>query len=155
MTKFQKALILIFLILGILTWFVVEISSILLPFILAFVLAYFLHPLAIYLDKKNFSISAASIFITFVLCFFIVAVFVIFVPILQAQILALMVKVPQFVDVLWLKIQTLILYTKSERREDQKMQNIIWDLGRFSFFSRRSCASHTPSEFNFTSFRSG
>ncbi len=122
MTKFQKALILIFLILGILTWFVVEISSILLPFVLAFVLAYFLHPLAIYLEKKNFSRSLASVFITFLFCFFIVAVFLIFVPILQAQILALMVKVPQFVDVLWLKIQTLILYTKENMPQDQLKQ---------------------------------
>lgn len=122
MTKFQKALILIFLILGILTWFVVEISSILLPFVLAFVLAYFLHPLAIYLEKKNFSRSAASIFITFLFCFFIVAVFLIFVPILQAQILALMVKVPQFVDVLWIKIKTLILYTKENIPQDQLKQ---------------------------------
>lgn len=122
MTKFQKALILIFLILGILTWFVVEISPILLPFVLAFVLAYFLHPLAIYLEKKNFSRSTASIFITFLFCFFIVAVFLIFVPILQAQILALMVKVPQFVDVLWIKIKTLILYTKENIPQDQLKQ---------------------------------
>ena len=122
MTKVQKTLILIFLILGALTWFFVEISGILLPFVLAFILAYFLHPSVTYLEKRNCSRSLASVFITFLFCFFIIAVFLIFVPILQAQILALMVKIPQLVDVLWLKIQTLILYTKENMPQDQLKQ---------------------------------
>ena len=122
MTKVQKTLILIFLILAALTWFFVEIAGILLPFVLAFILAYFLHPSVTYLEKRNCSRSLASVFITSLFCFFIIAVFLIFVPILQAQILALMLKIPQLVDVLWLKIQTLILYTKENMPQDQLKQ---------------------------------
>ncbi|MBR6730870.1 MAG: AI-2E family transporter [Alphaproteobacteria bacterium] len=122
MTKFQKALVLIFLLLACLTWFFVEISSILLPFVLAFVLAYFLHPVVTYLEQKHFSRSLATAFVTFLFCFFVIAVFLIFVPILQAQILALMVKVPQLGDILWVKIQTVILYTKENISQEQLKQ---------------------------------
>lgn len=122
MTKFQKALILIVLLLAFLTWFFIEISSILLPFVLAFVLAYFLHPAVVWFEKQRFSRSFSTVVITLLFCLFIVMVFLILVPILQAQILALMEKVPVLINVLRDKIQTLVLYTKENITEDQLQQ---------------------------------
>lgn len=122
MTKFQKALILIILILTGLTWFFVEISGILLPFVLAFVLAYFLHPAVNWLQEKKCSRSLATGIVTILFCFFILAVFLILVPILQAQILALMVQVPALGDELWKKIQSVILYTKENVTQEQLKQ---------------------------------
>lgn len=122
MTRFQKALFLILVFLGLLGWFFVEISSILLPFVLGFILAYFLHPAVLVLERKHLSRGVATGLITCLFCFFVVAVFLIFVPILQAQILALMVKVPLLADVLWQKIQTAVLYTRENIAPEQLKQ---------------------------------
>lgn len=122
MTKFQKALLGIFSVLILLCWFTIEISSILLPFVLAFVLAYFLHPAVVSLQKRKFSRTIATSLITGLFCLFIISVFLIVIPILQAQILALMVKVPALADALWIKVQSLILYTKENISQDQLKQ---------------------------------
>lgn len=122
MSKFQKALFIIILLLIGLLWFTIEISSILLPFILAFVLAYFLHPAVVSLQKKKFSRPVATSLITALFCLFIISVFLILIPILQAQILALMVKVPTLADILWQKIQSVVLYTKENISQEQLQQ---------------------------------
>ncbi len=122
MTKFQKALLYVLVVLSILTWFTIEISGILLPFVLAFVLAYFLHPFVVSLQKKHLSRTVATSIITGLFCFFIVGVFLILVPILQTQILALMVKVPILADILWEKTQSVVLYTKENIAPDQLKQ---------------------------------
>lgn len=122
MTKFQKALLAVVVILSLLTWFVFEISGILLPFILAFVLAYFLHPSVVVLQRKRLSRTVATTIITVLFCFFVIGVFLILIPILQAQILTLMVKIPVLADVLWEKIQTVVLYTKENIAPDQLKQ---------------------------------
>ncbi len=122
MTKFQKALAIILLILAGLTWFTIEISGILLPFILAFILAYFLHPFVVSLQKRRFSRTFATSITTGLFCFFVISVFLILIPILQTQILALMGKVPVLVDVLWQKIQAIVLYTKENISHEQLAQ---------------------------------
>ncbi len=122
MTKFQKALFAILVVLAGLTWFAIEISGILLPFVLAFVLAYFLHPCVISLQKKHFSRAIATSIVTGLFCFFIIGVFLILIPILQTQILSLMVKVPILADILWEKTQSLVLYTKENIAPEQLKQ---------------------------------
>ena len=119
MTKFQKALLGVLLILAGLIWFTVEISSILLPFVLAFVLAYFLHPAVVSLQNNRVSRTMATSVITCLFCLFVVSVFLILVPILQAQILTLMLKVPVLADTLWQKIQFVVLYTKENIAPEQ------------------------------------
>ncbi len=122
MTKFQKALLGILVVLSVLTWFFIEISGILLPFVLAFVLAYFLHPFVVSLQKKHFSRAVATSIVTCLFCLFIVSVFLILIPILQTQILSLMVKVPVLADILWEKTQSVVLYTKENIAPDQLKQ---------------------------------
>ncbi len=122
MTRFQKALLGVALILVVLTWFTIEISSILLPFILAFVLAYFLHPAVVSLEKKCMSRALATSLVTGLFCLFVIAVFLILIPILQTQLLALLVKVPSVANVLWEHIQTVILYTKENMPAEQMAQ---------------------------------
>lgn len=122
MTRFQKALIGITLILLCILWFTVQISGILLPFILAFVLAYFLHPAVISLEKKHFPRAVATSVITALFCLFIIAIFLILIPILQTQVVALMVKIPAVADVLWTHIQKLMLYTKENISQEQLSQ---------------------------------
>ena len=119
MTKFQKALLGVLLILAGLIWFTVEISSILLPFVLAFVLAYFLHPAVVSLQNNRISRTMATSIITCLFCLFVISVFLILVPILQAQILTLMLKVPVLADTLWQKIQFVVLYTKENIAPEQ------------------------------------
>ena len=119
MTKFQKALLGVLLILTGLIWFAVEISSILLPFVLAFVLAYFLHPTVVSLQNNRVSRTMATSIITCLFCLFVISVFLILVPILQAQILTLMLKVPVLADTLWQKIQSVVLYTKENIAPEQ------------------------------------
>ena len=122
MTKFQKALLGILVVLSVLTWFFIEISGILLPFVLAFVLAYFLHPFVVSLQKKHVSRAVATSIVTCLFCLFIVSVFLILIPILQTQILSLMVKVPVLADILWEKTQSVVLYTKENIAPDQLKQ---------------------------------
>lgn len=119
MTKFQKALLGVILILAGLTWFTVEISSILLPFVLAFVLAYFLHPAVVSLQNNHISRTLATSIITSIFCLFVISVFLVLIPILQTQILTLMIKVPVVADVLWQKIQAIVLYTKENIAPEQ------------------------------------
>lgn len=122
MTSFHKALIGVGLILAVLLWFTVEISGILLPFILAFVLAYFLHPAVQALEHKKMPRGLATSLITGLFCFFVVAIFLILVPILQTQVVALMVKIPAVAEVIWHHIQQLMLYTKENISQDQLTQ---------------------------------
>lgn len=122
MTRFQKALIGVVLILLCLLWFAIEISGILLPFVSAFVLAYFLHPAVVALEQKKLSRVLATSVITGLFCLFIVAIFLILVPILQTQVVALMVKIPSVAEILWVHIQNLILYTKENISQEQLAQ---------------------------------
>lgn len=122
MTKINKPILGILLVLAILAWFTMSISSILLPFILALILAYFLHPLVVSMQKQRFPRGFSTAVVTLVFCLFILSVFLIFIPILQTQIMALMVKVPTLVSAMWNRMELIILYAKENITPEQLNQ---------------------------------
>ncbi|MBQ9090197.1 MAG: AI-2E family transporter [Alphaproteobacteria bacterium] len=119
MTKLQKgftqthktALILVCILFGI-GYFFYSISGILLPFILAFVFAYFLHPAVQSLEKRHLSRTFATGIVITGFVVFILSVLLIIIPILQAQVMALFAKVPLLADTLKEQIQSLVVYAK-------------------------------------------
>lgn len=115
----QKTFIILALVLFVIGWFFYAISSILLPFVLAFVFAYFLHPAVKALEKKHFSRAMATSVVMGMFVIFIMGVVLIVVPILQAQVMALFAKVPAIADALRQHVQSLIVYAKQTITPDQ------------------------------------
>lgn len=122
MMKFHKALLIVLLLLALLVWFTIEVSSILLPFVLAFVLAYFLHPCVVKLEKWHFPRAVATGIVTALFCLFVVGTFLILIPILQTQVVALMVKLPALTNIVWEYAQHAVSYTKEKVSQEQLSQ---------------------------------
>jgi len=110
----------IFLLIGILLGlcFIYEISGILLPFVLAFLLAYALSPVIKKMSARMNRSLATTIIVIGVL---LVAVsFVLIVaPILQAQLTDFIVKIPKFVNVVWDKLKDILTYGRQNMTEQQ------------------------------------
>ncbi len=122
MTKRNKALLLIGLLcLGILL-FLFMIRDILLPFVLAFVLAYFLHPSVVKLQRKKISPNIATSVVVGVFCLFVILILLILIPILQTQIFAFVVKIPAFAKTILESVREIIIYTKQNISPDQLTQ---------------------------------
>lgn len=119
LTKEHKAFLIVAFVLFLLGWFAYHISSILLPFVLAFVFAYLLHPAVVALEKKRFPRWLATSVVMALFVVFILGVFLIVVPILQTQIFALVAKLPAVVQKIWNHIQQLIIYTKETITPEQ------------------------------------
>lgn len=100
-------------------WFTASVESILMPFILAFVLAYILHPVVVRLEKCRVGRGAATGVVVTGFCLFVIAVFLIIVPILQAQVLDFMRRIPQFSASVWNHLKTILLYTKENMNQAQ------------------------------------
>ncbi len=120
--KINKPLLIVLSTLVLIGCFVWAISAILLPFVLAFVLAYFLDPLVNKLTRRKWNRALASGAVVSGFCVFIVALFLILIPILQTQVLAFMVKVPTIATYVWTKIKVLISYTQHTISPDQMYQ---------------------------------
>lgn len=95
-----------------LIWFISAINDILLPFILAFVLAYILHPMVESLCRKKMSRGIVTGIVEMCFCVLIVAVFLIVIPILQAQVVDFIRRAPQFSVNVWNYIKGILAYTK-------------------------------------------
>ncbi len=119
LTKMQKTGLIIALILSGVFGFLYAVSDILLPFILAFVLAYLLHPAVLTLEKKGAPRWLATTGVITLFGLFILSVVLIVFPILQAQILMLLSKAPAIVSAVWEHIKQLILYTKENITQQQ------------------------------------
>lgn len=120
--KFNKTILILFVAAILLGGFMFAISSILLPFVLAFVLAYFLNPLVEKLQKRKWSRTASTAVVVSGFCLFVVSILLILIPVLQTQILAFMVKVPSMVAMLWAKIKIVISYTQQKISPEQMYQ---------------------------------
>lgn len=120
--KINKTLIIIFLILLVMGGFVFAISNILLPFVLAFVLAYFLNPLVVKLQKKGWGRTTSTTTVVGGFCVLIISFFMILIPLLQTQVLSFMVRVPNIVTLVWSKIKILITYTQQKISPEQMYQ---------------------------------
>ena len=99
--------------------FIGAVQSILLPFVLSFVLAYILHPLTAKLEKWRIGQGVASLLVTFGFCLLVVMVFLIVVPILQAQVVDFMRRIPQFSASVWDYLKGVISYTKENITPEQ------------------------------------
>ena len=94
-------------------------KSILLPFILSFVLAYVLNPLVVKLQKHHFNRTwATGVVITGLLLIVLLSVLIL-IPVLQAQIISFAVKVPALANALWIKVQPLFDMIKEHISETQ------------------------------------
>ena len=76
-------------------------KGILLPFVLGFVLAYMLNPIVLKLQKIHFSRNWGSFVVVFGLIFGLLSVLLILIPLLQAQMMAFVRKVPALTGALW------------------------------------------------------
>ncbi len=112
-TNIALALIL----LGLICFFT-AISDILLPFVLAFVLAYILHPAVEKLARKTGHTTATTLIVVgFCLC--VIAVFLLLIPILQAQILDFMRRIPQLSASVWNGIKSVLAYGQENLTQAQ------------------------------------
>lgn len=118
----NKKTVVLLLLIAVLGVFIFQISSILLPFILAFVLAYFLHPSVVKLECMKMGRTMATTMVVCVFFLFIIGLFLILVPILQTQIVSFLNKVPMIVQTLWHWIEQLVAYTKQALPQAQLAQ---------------------------------
>lgn len=93
--------------------------GILLPFVAGFILAYILNPLVVKLKKHHLSRTWATsiVIVGLILCVF--ACFFILLPVLEAQLISFIVKVPQLANTLWIKIQPFLDMIKDRISEQQ------------------------------------
>ncbi|MGN0919365.1 MAG: AI-2E family transporter [Alphaproteobacteria bacterium] len=101
--------------------FLVEIKSILLPFVLAFVLAYLLNPFVSRLSEKIGRSVASGIVVGLALLFFILIVLLL-IPLAQAQITDFIGKVPLMADKMWGYIQKMIVWGRPQMTPQQLYQ---------------------------------
>ncbi len=92
--------------------FIGAVHAILLPFVLAFVLAYILHPAGELMERHHVGRGVAAGLLTVGFCLFVLAVFLIIVPILQAQVIDFMRHIPQFSESVWHWVKRMMAYTK-------------------------------------------
>jgi len=102
-------------------WFVCQISGILLPFVLAFILAYALNPCVTKLSKHLPRGLAATLVVLAVLVA-VACILLILFPILQAQLIEFVLKIPTFVQVIWDKIKGVLMYGRTNMTESQVYQ---------------------------------
>lgn len=120
--KLNKPLLIVLGVLCLIGLFFYAISSILLPFILAFVLAYFLDPLVNKLTRRKWSRGLASGTVVSGFCVFVLTLFLILIPILQTQVLSFIVKLPTITAYVWDKIKVVISYTQHKISSEQMGQ---------------------------------
>ena len=101
--------------------FVYQISGILLPFVLAFILAYALHPIVNQMEKKMPRGIASGIL---VIASLVVAVSLILIvaPILQSQVMEFTLRVPKLVNLIWDKLKDVLTYGRQNMTEQQLYQ---------------------------------
>ncbi|MCE7029068.1 AI-2E family transporter [Jiella avicenniae] len=104
-------------------------SGILLPFVLGMVIAYFLDPVADWLERRGFSRLWASVLILGLFAVIFVGVLVILVPVIADQIGGLASRVPEYVD----RIQSIVEGVRSSSIGwllPQGEANLKQDLGK-------------------------
>ncbi len=122
MPKINKTIAWLTLIVAVLVAFTVSVQSILLPFVLGFVLAYFLQPAVDGLQCKHISRGLATSLVVVLFCWVVLMLFLIFVPLLQAQIMTLMVKIPAVAQMIWNHIREIIIYAQENIAQERLEQ---------------------------------
>ena len=98
-----------------------EISGILLPFALAFVLAYALNPVMEKISRRLPRCFSAGLLVTGVLLLIVTCVLVL-VPILQSQVMDFLLKIPNLVNLVWDKLKDILTYGRQNMTEQQLYQ---------------------------------
>ena len=98
-----------------------QISGILLPFVLAFILAYALDPIV---DKLSRKISRSWVTGTVVIGVILlgISLILILVPILQAQVMDFVLKIPKLTNLIWDKLKDILTYGRQNMTEQQLYQ---------------------------------
>ncbi|MDA0902496.1 MAG: AI-2E family transporter [Proteobacteria bacterium] len=97
--KLKDKIILFVALTALILWFLSTISSILAPFIVAIIVAYFLDPLAGKIEKKfHLSRSSASLIIIGIFIIIIIGMIKLLLPILYAQFLSLVNSIPTYIN---------------------------------------------------------
>ena len=112
---------LILAVLGISICFIYQISAILLPFVLAFILAYALNPCVSGLSKR-IPRGLATFLVVSTVLIVVIGILLILFPILHAQLVDFIVKIPNFVQVIWDKIKGILMYGRTNMTESQVYQ---------------------------------
>ena len=96
--------------------------GILLPFVLAFILAYILNPIVLKLEKRKLSrTTSTAITVAGLIILILAALFIIF-PILEAQVVSFVTKIPSYAGAFWEKISPLLERLKNYITPDQMEQ---------------------------------
>ena len=93
--------------------------GILLPFVAGFILAYILNPLVVKLKKHHLSRTWATSIVIICLLLSVFACFFILFPVLEAQIISFIVKIPQLANTLWIKVQPALDMVRDHISEQQ------------------------------------
>ncbi|MBO5997293.1 MAG: AI-2E family transporter [Alphaproteobacteria bacterium] len=93
--------------------------GILLPFVAGFILAYILNPLVVKLKKHRINRTWATGIVIAGLLLAVFSCFFILFPVLEAQIISFVMKVPQLANTLWEKVQPLLDLVKTHISEQQ------------------------------------
>lgn len=114
----QNCVLIVLILLGVVIY---QISGILLPFVLAFLLAYALNPVV---DKLSHKMSRSLITGTVVVGVIILAVSLVLIllPILQAQVMDFVLKIPKLTNLIWDKVKNILTYGRQNMTEQQLYQ---------------------------------
>ena len=118
----MKKAIWLLLILLLISLFFYSLRGILLPFVLAFILAYILNPVVLKLEKRKFSRTVATGITVAGLIILILAALFIILPVLEAQVVSFITKIPSYASVFWEKISPLLERLKDHMTSDQMVQ---------------------------------
>lgn len=93
--------------------------GIMLPFVMGFILAYILNPLVVKLEKRHFSRAISTGIVIVGLVVAILLSLLIIIPILEAQVVSFVVKIPTYANALWDRLQPLFDLIKNYISETQ------------------------------------
>ena len=94
-------------------------SGILFPFVLGFILAYVLNPLVAKLEKHRFNRTWATVTVICGLLLTVLSAILVLIPVLEAQAVSFIVKVPTLANTLWTRLQPVFDMAKEHISEQQ------------------------------------
>lgn len=98
--------------------------DVLLPFVAGIALAYFLNPLADWLERFGFNRVVATLLVTGIFVLFFIVVAILFVPVLGTQLFAFIGRIPEYVT----RLQEVLVNEENERWLQNLLGNETLDL---------------------------
>ena len=110
---------------------IVLLRGVLLPFVFGMAIAYFLDPVADWLERKGLSRGLAATALTVIFLVALVAFLVLLVPLLQAQILKLATRIPEFVELLRTRAEDILALVQA-RLSPEDLERLRGAMGEFA-----------------------